>query len=127
MSRIDSIYILDFIYIESCSKIGKRKEGYSSNQTMTFSFSFATLARIRATLLHHKGILAIIIIIKSKLSLIKVISSRIQATSSEQILSEFKRSTSSAKLHSTSTFEKQCLDRIASCPHHISHIIRFSG
>ena len=94
---------------------------------MTFSSSFAALTRVRVALLHCKGILAIIIKIKSKLSQKKVISSRIQATSSEQILSEFKRSTSSAKLHSTSTFEKQCLDRIASCPHHISHIIGFSG
>ena len=33
-------------------------------------------------------------------------SSRIQATSSKQILSKFKRSTSSARLHSSSTFKK---------------------
>ena len=36
-------------------------------------------------------------------------SSRIQATYSEQILSKFKRSTSSARLHSSSTFKKLML------------------
>ena len=37
--------------------MGKRKEWHSSNQTMTPSFSFATLAKARAERLHHKGIL----------------------------------------------------------------------
>ena len=30
----------------------KRKEGHSSSQTTTFSFSFATLVRVKVALLH---------------------------------------------------------------------------
>ena len=84
--------------------MGKRKEGHSSSQTMTSSFSFATLALASAARLHCKGILAKEI--KSKLSLIKLMSSRIHAASRKQILSQLIKSTSSTKLHSTSTFAK---------------------
>ena len=84
--------------------MGKRKEGHSSNQTMTFSFSFAALAKANAARLHHKGILWKEI--KEKLSLIKPMSSMIQAASKHKILSEFKRFTSSAKLHSTINLSK---------------------
>ena len=37
--------------------MGKRKEWHSYNQTMTSSFSFATLAKARAARLHCKGML----------------------------------------------------------------------
>ena len=57
------------------------KEGYSSNQTMT-SFSFVALTKASATRLHYKGMLTKEI--KAKLSLSKVMSSRIQATSRAQ-------------------------------------------
>ena len=59
----------------------KRKEGHSSNQTMT-SFSFAVLIKASATQLHCKGMLTKEI--KAKLSLSKVMSSKIQATSRAQ-------------------------------------------
>ena len=39
--------IVDFIiYIESCCIMRKRKERHFSNQIMTSSFSFATLAKV---------------------------------------------------------------------------------
>ena len=66
--------IIDFIYTESCYITGKRKEGYSSNQTMISSFSFAKLANAKATRLHHKYIPTKEI--KSKLSQIILMSSR---------------------------------------------------
>ena len=47
--------IVEFIYIELLCTMGKRKEGYSSNQRITFSFSFVALAKVRTTLLHRKG------------------------------------------------------------------------
>ena len=56
----------------------KRKEGYSSRQIIIFSFSYATLARVRAALLHCNGTL--IKEILWKLSPIKTISPRIEAT-----------------------------------------------
>ena len=61
--------------------MGKRKEGHSSNQTMT-SFSFAVLIQASAAQLHCKGMLTKEI--KAKLSLSKVMSSKIQATSRAQ-------------------------------------------
>ena len=63
--------------------MGKRKDGHSSNQTMTSSFSFAALAKSSAARLHRKGILEKEI--KLKLSLIIAISSKIHATSREHI------------------------------------------
>ena len=42
--------VVNFIHSISCYTIRKRKEG----QTMTSSFSFATLIRARATQLHFK-------------------------------------------------------------------------
>ena len=66
--------IIDFIYIESCYTMGKRKEGYSSNQTMISSFSFAKLANAEVARLHHKYIPTKEI--KSKLSQIILMSSR---------------------------------------------------
>ena len=47
--------IVEFIYIESLCTIGKRKEENSPNQRITFSFSFAALAKTRKTQLHRKG------------------------------------------------------------------------
>ena len=61
--------------------MGKRKKGYSSNQTMTF-FSFAVLTKASTTRLHYKGMLTKET--KAKPSLSKVTSSRIQATSRAQ-------------------------------------------
>ena len=61
--------------------MGKRKERHSSNQTMT-SFSFATLTKASTARLHYKGMLTKEI--KTKLSLGKVMSLRIQATSRAQ-------------------------------------------
>ena len=58
-----------------------RKEEHPSNQTMT-SFSFATLTKASAARLHCKGMLTKEI--KAKLSLSKVMSSKIQATSRAQ-------------------------------------------
>ena len=49
--------------------MGKRKEGHSSNQTMT-SFSFVALTKVSAARLHYKGMLTKEI--KTKLSLSKV-------------------------------------------------------
>ena len=66
--------IIDFIYTESCYTIGERKEGYSSNQTMISSFSFAKLANAEVARLHHKYIPTKEI--KSKLSQIILMSSR---------------------------------------------------
>ena len=44
-----------FIYSEPHSIImEKKKDGYSSSQTLTFSFSFATLTRTKTTRLHRK-------------------------------------------------------------------------
>ena len=74
---------------------------------MAFSFSFLALAKASAARLHCKEILEKEI--KSKLSLIKLMSSKIHAASREHILSELIKSTSSAKLHSTSTLEKLVL------------------
>ena len=62
--------------------MGKRKKGHYFNQTMT-SFSFAALTKASAARLHCKGMLTKEI--KAKLSLSKVMSSRIQATSRAQI------------------------------------------
>ena len=87
--------------------MGKRKDGHSSNQTMASSSSFAALAKASTAWLHRKGMLEKEII--TKLSLIHEISSKVHATSNEQILSEFNNSTSLAKLHSTSTLEKLML------------------
>ena len=56
----------------------KRKEGHSSSQIIIFSFSYATLARVRAALLHCNGTL--IKEILWKLSPIKTTSPRIEAT-----------------------------------------------
>ena len=61
--------------------MGKRKEGHSSNQTMT-SFSFVALTKASAARLHCKGMLTKEI--KAKLSLSKEMSSKIQATSRAQ-------------------------------------------
>ena len=61
--------------------MGKKKKGHSSNQTMT-SFSFATLTKGSVARLHCKGMLTKEI--KAKLSLSKVMSSKIQATSRAQ-------------------------------------------
>ena len=58
---------------------------------MVSYFSFATLAKVRAARLHRESMLK-----KSKLSLINVMSSRIQAILREHGVSEFSRSTSSA-------------------------------
>ena len=74
---------------------------------MTSSFSFAALAKTSAAWLHHNGILEKEI--KLKLSLIIAISFKIQATSREHILSEISNSITSAKLHSTCTWEKLIL------------------
>ena len=87
--------IADFIiYTESCCTMGKRKDWRSSNQIMTSSFSFVILGKVRAAQLHRKRML-----IKErereKISLISLMSSKIQATSREQILSLFRKSTSS--------------------------------
>ena len=71
---------------------------------MTSSFTFVALAKASAAQLQCKGILEKEI--KTKLSLIIEISSKIQVTSSEHIRSEFSKSTNSAKLHSTCTWEK---------------------
>ena len=46
--------IVDFIYREPSYIMGKRKEGHSFDQIVTPSFSFATLAKTRATRLHCK-------------------------------------------------------------------------
>ena len=73
---------------------------------MATSSSFAALAKVKVARLHRKGILLPSNEIKEKLSLIKLMSSIIQAASKQQALSEFKRSTSSIKLHSTITFKK---------------------
>ena len=61
--------------------MGKRKEGHSSNQTMT-SFSFVALTKASAARLHYKGMLTKEV--KTKQSLSKVMSSGIQATSRAQ-------------------------------------------
>ena len=95
---------MDFIQLNHFVQWGKRKEGHSSNQTMTSSFSFVALAKANAARLHHKCILWKEI--KEKLSLIKPMSSMIQAASKQHIPSEFKRFTSSAELHSTITLWK---------------------
>ena len=58
--------------------MGKRKEWHSSNQIMVSSFSFTALAKARVTRLYHKCMLKKKK--KSNLSLISVMSSRIQAT-----------------------------------------------
>ena len=71
---------------------------------MTSSFTFVALAKASAAQFQCKGILEKEI--KTKLSLIIEISSKIQVTSSEHIRSEFSKSTNSAKLHSTCTWEK---------------------
>ena len=47
--------IVEFIYIELLCTMGKRKEGYSSNQRITFSFSFTVLTKVRIARLHRKG------------------------------------------------------------------------
>ena len=44
--------IIDFIHSISCYTMGKRKDEHSSNQ-MVSSFSFATLARARATQIQY--------------------------------------------------------------------------
>ena len=50
--------IIDFIiYTKLCCTMGKRKKWHSSNQTMTSSLSFATLAKARAARLQRKGML----------------------------------------------------------------------
>ena len=46
--------IVDFIYREPSYIMRKRKEGHSFDQIVTPSFSFATLAKTRATRLHCK-------------------------------------------------------------------------
>ena len=46
--------IVDFIYREPSYIMGKRKERHSFDQIVTPSFSFATLAKTRATRLHCK-------------------------------------------------------------------------
>ena len=81
----------------------KRKEGHFSNQTTAFSLSFVAIVKVK-----HDCVVMVYYQMKKKekLTLIKLISSMIPAASKEQILSEFKRSTSSARLHSTITFEK---------------------
>ena len=45
------------IYTKSCYTMGKRKEWHSFNQTMTSSFSFVTLGKVRAAQLHRKQML----------------------------------------------------------------------
>ena len=93
----------DFIYEKSRCKMGKGKKGYCSNHTMTYS-SFAALTKAKAARLHRKGILRKEI--KVKLSLKRLTSSSIQATSREKILSEISRYINLAKLHSTYNFKK---------------------
>ena len=54
------IYIYIYIYIDLVKIMlysGKEKNGHYSSQTMTSSFSFATLARTSASLLHDRDIL----------------------------------------------------------------------
>ena len=70
-----------FYYYKSLCIIRKRKHRHSSKQTMSSSFSFAVLAKASEARLHRKGMLK-----KKKLSLIQEMSSRVHATSSEQIL-----------------------------------------
>ena len=69
----------------SCYTMGKRKDKHSSNQ-MVSSFSFATLARARAT--QVKCILKITKDILTNCSQISLISSKIHVTSKKHILSE---------------------------------------
>ena len=83
----------------------KRKKRHFSNQIIAISFSFVALARTRVTRLHFKGTETKIIL--TSYSHISLISSKIQATSKEQILLELMKSTNSAKLLSTMTLEKQ--------------------
>ena len=71
-----------FYYYKSLCIIRKRKHRHSSKQTMSSSFSFAVLAKASEARLHRKGMLKK----KKKLSLIQEMSSRVHATSSEQIL-----------------------------------------
>ena len=73
---------------------------------MATSSSFAVLAKAKAAQLHCRGMQLPSKEIKEKLSLIKLMSSIIQVASKRQALSEFKRSTSSTKFHSTITFKK---------------------
>ena len=84
----------------SCYTIKKRKEEHSSNQ-MVSSFSFATLARARAT--QVKCILKITKDILTNCSQISLISSKIHVTSKKHILSErtiyFGNSKSSNRRH----------------------------
>ena len=42
------------IYTKSCCTMRKGKELHSFNQTMTSSFSFVTLGKVRAAQLHRK-------------------------------------------------------------------------
>ena len=76
-----------------------RKEGHSFNQTIASSLSFAALAKAREERLHFKGTETKDIL--TNCSHISLISSKIQATSIVQILSELMKSTSTAKLLST--------------------------
>ena len=69
--------IVDFIQIKSFCTMEKRKDGYSSNQTMTSSFSFAAQLHCKCILRKE---------INEKLYLIKVMSSMIQAASRKQTL-----------------------------------------
>ena len=84
----------------SCYTMGKRKDKHSSNQ-MVSSFSFATLARARAT--QVKCILKITKDILTNCSQISLISSKIHVTSKKHILSErtiyFGNSKSSNRRH----------------------------
>ena len=70
-----------FYYYKSLCIIRKRKDRHSSKQKMSSCFSFAVLAKASEARLHRKGMLK-----KKKLSLIQEMSSRVHATSSEQIL-----------------------------------------
>ena len=49
--------IVYFILENLCCIMGKRKDGYSSNQTIASSFSFEALDKAKAARLHRKGIL----------------------------------------------------------------------
>ena len=69
--------MLDFFFLKMAFVHFPQKDWHSSNQTMSSSFSFAAQ-------LHRKGMLKKKK--KKKLSLIQEMSSRVHATSNEQIL-----------------------------------------
>ena len=97
--------IVDSIQGNYVVQWGRGNMGILLIKTMTSSSYFVALAKSKAARLHRNGVLSK----EKKKSLIKLMSSMILATSKEKTLSEFKRSNSLAKLHSTITFEKLVL------------------